>query len=342
MRLRTGGCVTNHTFETLMRRLSRAGFKKDFAHVAILPDWWDETCAQEPNLLPEVETRIARFLGAPVSVVRDANANLVAPIYQGAQLRRVRDINRDRLAPAIHAAMRIAEAVVRSLRPDVPAPGTPQADALLWRQRIASQGGLVTLDRIVAGLWGHGIPVIAVEALPAPAFQGAAFVVQGRPVIVVGHKHDEPGRVALLLAHETGHLAAGDCRENQPVVDEEDEVLDDDEVEKKADEYARRVLVGAESVPSVAGESFKQLATNALQIERSTGADASTVIFAWAAQTGDYATASMAVKALYRGSGAKRSLQDHLEKHVDTEAATESDRALLRCVRGDLADATAG
>lgn len=325
-----------------MRRLSHAGFKKDFASTAILPDWWEETCAQDDQLLPEVETRVARFLGMPVSVVRNPNAALAAPAYPRAQLRRVRDINRDRLAPAIHAALRIAEAVVRSLRPGMPGPESPEADALVWRQRIAHPRGPVTLDRILADLWGHGIPVVAVETLPAPAFQGAAFVVHGRPVVVVAHKHDDPGRVAHLLAHEAGHIAAGDCQEDQPVVDEEDEVLDKAEIEEKADRYARLVLVGADTVPFVAGGNFKQLATDALAIERSTGADASAVIFSWAAETGDYAAASMAVRALYRGSGARRRLQAHLEKNIDADAATESDRALLRCVRGDLADAAAG
>ncbi|MFB3907059.1 MAG: hypothetical protein ACE15D_01520 [Candidatus Eisenbacteria bacterium] len=200
----------------------------------------------------------------------------------------------------------------------------------------------MTLDHILGDLWGHGIPVVAIERLPSPAFQGAAFVVHGRPVIVVVHKHDEPGRVAHLVTHEGGHIAQGDCQEGQPVVDEEDEVPDNDEIEAKADRYARRVLVGADTVPSVQGGDFKQLATEALAIERSTGADASAVIFAWAAQTGDYAAASMAVRALYRGSGARRRLQEHLEKNVDAERASESDRALLRCVLGHMADAAAG
>lgn len=102
------------------------------------------------------------------------------------------------------------------------------------------------------------------------------------------------------------------------------------------------MLVGADPVPAVAGGYFKQLATDALAIERSTGADASAVIFSWATETGDYAAASMAVRALYHGSGARRRLQEHLETNIDADAATESDRTLLRCVRGDLADAAAG
>ena len=124
---------------------------------------------------------------------------------------------------------------------------------------------------------------IAIETLPTPNFQGAAFVVGGRPVIVIGHKHDEPGRVAFFIAHEAGHITAGDCQPDHPV-DEEDEVLDEDEIERKADTYARRVLIGADAVPTITGDSYKQLASNASRVERESGADASTSIFAWASQ----------------------------------------------------------
>jgi hypothetical protein len=43
----------------------------------------------------------------------------------------------------------------------------------------------------------------------------------------------------------------------------------------------------------------------------------------------------MAVNALYRGSGARRQLRQQLERHVDLDAANETDRALLRCVHGE-------
>ena len=94
-------------------------------------------------------------------------------------------------------------------------------------------------------------------------------------------------------------------------------------------------MSGSDSVPLVDGAQFRELASHAAKLERDTGADASVTVFAWAARTGDYAQASMAVRALYRGSGARRQLRQHFDHHVDLEAAPESDRALLRCVHGD-------
>ena len=319
-----------------MNRLSHAGFKKEFVHSAILPDWWEENCAKDPSLLQDIEIRVARFLDLPLAAIRDAATVLAPPAYPDAQLRKVRAMDRDRLAPAIHSALRIAAAVVRSLRDSVPDPVVPPPDGLAWRDQIKHAQPTATLDGILDDLWLRGIPVVPLDVLPSPSFQGIACIVDGRPIILLGHKHDEPGRVAFLVVHEAGHIAADDCAPGQPVVDKEDEVIDDSKIERRADRYATRMLVGSDDSPMVeAANEFKELANRAAALESDTGADASFLIFAWAARTGDYAQAFMAVKALYRGVGARRKLQQHFAQHVDFDAASESDRALLRCVHED-------
>lgn len=319
----------------MMRRLSRAGFQGDFVRQAVIPDWWDEACARQPDLMPEIEIRVSRFLGVSLEGVKDPSVPLAPQQYPNAQLRRVRDIDRDRLAPAIHAALRIASAVVRSLRESA-AIGTPlPLDPYAWREDIAPGGGHVSLESVIADLWSRGIPVVPLEILPAPSFQGVACVVAERPVILLGHRHDEPGRVAFLVAHEAGHVAAGDCQADQPVVDEEDEVLDESDIERRADAYATGLVVGRREPPSVDAADFRQLANGAAQLERATGVDAGLIAFAWAARTGDYATAAMAVRALYRNVGARRLLRKYFDRYVDLGAANETDRDLLRCVAGD-------
>ena len=321
--------LARHTYTALMRRLSRAGFGSHFVHLAILPDWWNA------ELLPDIEVRVARFLGIPLSTVGDPGATLAPPGCAEAQLRRVRDLDRDRLAPAIHSALQIGAAVVRSLKDRTQRPQVPPEDGLAWRDLVRPAEGPVTLDGILDDLWRRGIPVVPIDVLPAPSPQGISCIIGDRPVILLGHKHDEPGRVAFLTAHEVGHIAAGDCSPGRPVVDEEDVVLDDADMERRADRYATRLLIGDDSIPTVAGASYRQLASHAARLERSAGADASAILFAWAAKTGDYARASMAVRALYRASGARQRLRRHFDRHMDLEAATESDRALLRCVHGD-------
>jgi len=323
-----------HTFETLKRRLARGGFKDDFFKSVILPDWLYESAAQDPSVLTDIEIRVARFLDRPLSEVRDPSAKLKAPAYAGAHLRRVRDVDRDRLVSAIHSAFKISAAVVRSLRDPVPDVSIPPSNGLEWRKQINGKSA-VTLDDVVGDLWRRGIPIIPLDVLPSPSFQGMAGVVLDRPVILLAHRHDEPGRIAFIVAHETGHIAAGDCDATHPVVYEDTEIIDTNEMESKADQYATRLLIGADIADEVDGGDYKEIAHKAVEIERRTGADASATIYSWAAHSGDYATATMAVKALYRASGARRKLREYFDRYVDLDTASESDRALLRCVFAD-------
>lgn len=327
-----------------MQRLTKAGFSKDFVRRAILPDWWDETDADSPGALQEIELRVARFLGAAPSSLQD---HLTVPAYAAAHLRRVRDVSRERLGPSIHAAMRIAEAVSRNLKNSATgsAAAPLPADPLAWRAAVAQAGKAPTLVATARDLWRRGIPVVPVDILPGPSFQGMACVTADRPVILLGHKHDEPGRVAFVVAHEAGHIAAGDCQPNAPVIDEDDEIVDESEMEQRAEAYAMHLLAGASTAPAVDDSrirDFKELANAAIRAEREHGAEASLVIYGWARRTLDYQTATLAVKALYRATGARRELRDLFVEFVDIDAASETDRDLLRCVHGVVLHEAAG
>ena len=289
----------------------------------------------QPELLPEVEIRVGRFLAVPLSTVSDPESTLEPPGYPQARLRCVRDIDRDRLAPAIHAAMRIASAVVRNLKEPVSAAARPPSDGLAWRQEIGVFNGSLGLDAILDDLWTRGIPVVQAHLLPTPSFQGLAAVVEDRPVVVLGHRHDEPARVAFRVAHEVGHIAKGDCAPDAPVIDEDEEILEDSEMEALADQYAVRVLAGDAAIPEPASSAlsdYRALATEAATVAQGIGVDAGSIIFSWARDTGDYAMATRATQALYLATGATRILRQYFNRFVDVEGASLSDQELMRVI----------
>lgn len=92
-------------------------------------------------------------------------------------------------------------------------------------------------------------------------------MVDDRPVMGVSHRHDEPGRVAFLVAHEAGHIAVGDCAPGIPVIDEEEQISDSDLSEREADLYATKLLAGGDTFPEVEASDFRQLANAAAELE---------------------------------------------------------------------------
>lgn len=323
-----------HSFHSLMGRLSSAGFSREFVRTAVLPDWWSADCDRDPSLLQDVEIRIARFLGCSIEDVSDPARALMPLEYAGARLRRTRNAPPKRLVPAIHAALRIASAVVRNLRNSEVAPRPLPRDPNDWRAELLPTGSALTLNHLLSGLWERGIPVVPVDQSPVPSFQGMACVVEQRPVILILHRHDAPARVAFTVVHEAGHIAAGDCEESKPVIDEEEGILDDAPMERRADNYASRVLMG--DLPGVQTSSDQEdaldLAKKALELEQQGRVDAAYLLLDWAHRTADYETAMRGVRALYRHTGARRELLKFFDAAVNLEAASETDRGLLACI----------
>jgi hypothetical protein len=163
-----------------------------------------------------------------------------------------------------------------------------------------------------------------------------ACLIKGRPVIIIGQKYDVPSRIAFFVAHEAGHLAAGDCANGQTIVDESETATDASAMEKKADRFASLVLLDGADPTKLRGADPRDLALSAYELQQKTGADAGALIFHWARSNGDnFMLATMAAKALYQDKGARRSMARFLTQNVNLENASETDRALLGLVTGD-------
>jgi hypothetical protein len=329
--------LSTKTPRALLRRLATLGFPAAFLRRAVLPDWWDAACDADESLLGDLKIRTARFLGVGASALESlSDAHTLSGIGH-ARLRKVRNIDADRVAPAIYAGMQVAGAVLRALRDPSRAAILPPRDAAQWCAHIKETSGRVDLQSIAADLWRRGIPVIPIDGLPAPKFQGMACVVSGRPAIVLGHAHDALPRLAFLVAHEAGHIAYGDCEPDAPVVDEDDEVADDDPIEARADSFAWRSLAAGSHFPDLGREdTWKGAAKRAAAWETERGIDAGATVWSWACRSRRFQDGQLALAALYVAQGGQRILRELYDEHVDAESASETDFGLLNCVAGGL------
>jgi hypothetical protein len=302
-----------------------------------LPDWWDSECEKDPTLVADLEIRLSRFLRVPLQVIQDPTAKLKSPVYANARLRRVAKEGAPHPDPTIHAALSVAGAVLRSLRRPLPPVELPPDDAGQWHQHL-SQGAGGLLEAAVSDLWLRGIPVLHVDVLPNVRFQGLACILEGRPLVVLGHDIELPARLFSHLAHEVGHIVASDCAEGAPVIDESDETPDRSQMERNADRYSVTSALG-ESPPEppsgTARTDFKRLAQAASTAARSSGLDIGSLIWFWTTKTREFPTGMLALKAVYRHLGGDRIIRAKFDENVDLSAASDTDRALLRCVKGD-------
>lgn len=331
------GATANKLPKDLLTRARKAGYDRSFVSAAVLPDWWDASCEKDAALVPDLEIRLARFLRVPLQEVQDPTAKLKSPVYANARLRRVAKEGAAHPDPTIHAALSIAGAALRSVRRPLPAVELPPVDANRWHKLLGS-GASGLLEAAVADLWQRGIPVLHVAVLPNPRFQGLACITDGRPVVVLGHDIELPARLLSHLAHEVGHIVAGDCAENAPVVDQSDETPDRSQMERNADRYAMVATLG-ESPPEppsgAARTDFRRLAQAASLAARSSGLDLGSLIWFWTTKTREFPTGMLALKAVYRHLGGDRIIRAKFDEYVDLSSASDTDRALLRCLKGD-------
>ena len=178
------------------------------------------------------------------------------------------------------------------------------------------------------------MPVLPIEFLPSPTYQGLSCIVEGRPVIAIGHMIDRPGRLELLLAHEVAHVVRGDCSPGAPVVDEDQSVADVSVMEQEAERYSWVFATGGKELPDAIRGTPREVATRAEQVGLELGLDPGVLVWSWASRLKDYKLAELAFKALFQAGGLQI-LRGLFDQYVDLEAAAETDRALLRCVFGD-------
>jgi hypothetical protein len=133
----------------------------------------------------------------------------------------------------------------------------------------------------------------------------------------------------------------GDCSPGAPVVDEDEATIDDAPIERRAEDYAWRALAGGKSIPNPPQGTFREWAKAASIIDAREGIDAGVTIWSWAnrakalLEDKAFLQGIQALNALYLAHGGRSALRREFDQHVSLEAASETDRALLKCLHLD-------
>jgi len=321
----------------LYRRLKAVGFDSRFVRESVLPDWWDDSLAENPANAAIAEMSVARMLGFSVSALRDDGMPLTLPSTSDARLKRTTDVVPAVLAPAV----RVAERVVGNLQPClVGLPSfTGATSASSARATILEHAPDVGLAQLVDFAWRCGIVVAQLADRPAKTgkLHGVAMVCGDRPAIVLTAKSDSPPWLAYHLGHELGHVLLGHVRVGaEPILDANEHPKDSDPEEQQANAFALELLTGFFdlSFSPAYGLTSAGLALKAPVIGKKYRINPGTLALAYGYTAGRIPVAQGALKQLGLDTGAHKILSDRLRSHLDEDLPeTVAQAAALAGVR---------
>ena len=105
----------------LLSRLKRIGFDEAFLRQVVLPDWWEDSLAEDATSRAQIELRVAQRLSLPLIDVADPRKPLLLPPATEVRLKRAKaGTERADVTPGIIAARNAVALALPHLR-DVPA-----------------------------------------------------------------------------------------------------------------------------------------------------------------------------------------------------------------------------
>jgi hypothetical protein len=325
----------NNPMKSLYERLKDRGFDKKFVQSAILPDWWEDSLAENPASMALAESAIARQLGFKIAQLSDPSSHLDPPAASNFCLKRRSGTNRSEIMPAAIVAQRAAKLIADHLA------GVPEftgiKNARQIRRSILQHDSLVNLPALVRYCWGNGIVVIHVapDRLPrlSKKFQGICMYCGRVPVVILGSGKTSPPWLAFHLAHEIGHIMLAHVKvDDPPLVDLDiDSKVGNDQQDNEADVFATEILTGQERMgfkPEY-GLTAPKLSARARSYGEGNAIDPGTVALIYGRSANRWGPAQIALKELHEDSGAHEAISQALRQHVATDDMSESTTRLL-------------
>jgi IrrE N-terminal-like domain len=253
--------VTTANMNNLYTKLRNIGYDSKYVK-SLLPDWWDDELAETPAGFQQASLILSQTFGIRAETFLTENSPAFN-LPEGIQFKRRDNLEVDDLSIACAAARSLAR-IVLNVFPDKPQPES-YLDASVLRLQLLQGKQWISFQDVLDYSLSIGIPVIHLHHLPKKAkkMDGLAFVLNGRPVIVLTRKY-KYGYLLFDLAHELGHISLGHVNANATVIDRKIDLEADEENERAANRFALELLTGnpeCKIVPTGRGINGNELAS---------------------------------------------------------------------------------
>ncbi len=143
------------TMPSLYRRLKQIGYDQDFLRRVVLPDWWDDSLAEDPTSRLQAELRVSQRLSLPLADVTNPNKAFQIPDVAAIRLKRAKvGTERADIAPGLIAARNAVALVLPHLQGVPPLPANlTVADLRKWGSCAQCDSGFGRFIGSLLGTW---------------------------------------------------------------------------------------------------------------------------------------------------------------------------------------------
>ncbi len=326
----------NVSVDSLLKSLDMIGLPEKFVR-SLLPPWWDDSAASTDSGFAELELILSRQFGLDIKALLE---NKTADFSLPKTIKYKRSVLYD--TGQLAASTSIALSCARIAAAAITIPQQRISDPNSLREYILSglRGKWVSLKGVVMACWAHGIPVIYVEEFPenCKKMDGMVVGVRDRSVIVLSKQTRFSAWFLFILAHELGHISLGHVEQGEILVDAEMgemslSLMDADEDERAADEFAMALLGGDFVLPDnfLKANDPSQLAELAMGIGKAHQIDPGHLLLRQAYESGDWQLLITALKRLQGEIDGTDIIREGMIKYLNIHAIPEDNyRYLLR------------
>lgn len=310
--------------QALYSRLNACGVTRGFAK-RLLPEWWDDSIAENPSGLLQAQMIIASSLNFELKSLREPSAPLA---YRAAprKFKHSKAVDESSIQLSAEFATGMAKLAVQATSSAYIA---PPADPLAIRRDILERGAQVNLEGLLAYCSSLGIPVLHIGDLPGKKMAAVAIKQAGRAAIVLCQKN-KSSFLLFHLAHELGHIAMGHLGDDGTLVDASFSP-EEDKDEREADKFAIRLLNGSDMKYTSSSKFMtpQALAAAAVKLGREKNVDAGHIVLNYGRTMNSYPTANAAMGLLPGNQSGPQVVNAHLRTFLDWDSLSEDQSALL-------------